>query len=255
MLSVGQQPTKVPEAAFVVFVLHYSYWKEPPSFSMEGIIDIYDMMYRARPITPVTPPMTPPRPPIIEIDEWWEYFRENGQAITPQNLTQLRENLRQPNAEVANTLHGHLENRATIEAMAEVGDRVVPNSPLEQFEILPLIPMNIGDLYFSFTNSSLFMLLTLSFFLLLVHFVTKNGGGKSVPNAWQSLVELIYDFVLNLVQENPGISGSGKSGTVCEKSVEGTLSGGSPNLSRNTERRFPRSFRELRSMERFFSTA
>ncbi|EMS55503.1 hypothetical protein TRIUR3_11225 [Triticum urartu] len=24
------------------------------------------------------------------------------------------------------------------------------------------------------------------------------GGGKSVPNAWQSLVELIYDFVLNL---------------------------------------------------------
>nr|ACU19585.1 unknown [Glycine max] len=75
------------------------------------------------------------------------------------------------------------------------------NSPLDQFEIIPLIDMKIGDLYFSFTNSSLFMLLTLSLVLLLFHFVTKNGGGKLVPNAWQSLVELIYDFVLNLVNE------------------------------------------------------
>ncbi|KAC9261811.1 hypothetical protein E3N88_46091 [Mikania micrantha] len=82
---------------------------------------------------------------------------------------------------------------------------VVPNpvetfipSPLEQFSILPLIPMKIGNLYLSFTNSSLFMLLTLSLVLLLIHFVTKKGGGNLVPNAWQSLVELIYDFVLNL---------------------------------------------------------
>ncbi|KAG8362792.1 hypothetical protein BUALT_BualtUnG0045200 [Buddleja alternifolia] len=75
------------------------------------------------------------------------------------------------------------------------------NSPLEQFSILPLIPMKIGNLYFSFTNPSLFMLLTLSLVLLFVHFVTKKGGGNSVPNAWQSLVELIYDFVPNLCYE------------------------------------------------------
>lgn len=87
---------------------------------------------------------------------------------------------------------------------------VVP-SPLEQFEIIPFLPMKIGDLYFSFTNPSLFMLLTLSLVLLLVHFVTKKGGGKSVPNAWQSLVELIYDFVLNLVNEQiGGLSGNVK---------------------------------------------
>ncbi|KAL5096012.1 hypothetical protein RYX36_000339, partial [Vicia faba] len=30
------------------------------------------------------------------------------------------------------------------------------------------------------------------------------GGGKSVPNAWQSLVELIYDFMPNLVNEQIG---------------------------------------------------
>jgi len=48
------------------------------------------------------------------------------------------------------------------------------------------------------------MLLTLSLVLLLVYFVTKNGGGNSVPNAWQSLIELIYDFVSNLVNEQIG---------------------------------------------------
>ncbi|KAI4298022.1 hypothetical protein L6164_037874 [Bauhinia variegata] len=77
-------------------------------------------------------------------------------------------------------------------------------SPLDQFEIVPLIPMNIGNFYFSFTNPSLFMLLTLILVLLLFYFVTKNGGGKLVPNACQSLVELLYDFVLNLVNEQIG---------------------------------------------------
>nr|AYC21253.1 ATP synthase F0 subunit 6 [Aphyllon epigalium subsp. epigalium] len=111
-------------------------------------------------------------------------------------------------------------------------------SPLEQFSILPLIPMKIGNFSFSFTNPSLFMLLTLSFVLLFVHFVTKNGGGKSVPNAWQSLVELIYDFVPNLVNEQIG----GLSGNVKQKffpciSVTFTFS-----LFRNLQGMIPYSF-------------
>ncbi|KAI5664372.1 hypothetical protein M9H77_23695 [Catharanthus roseus] len=73
--------------------------------------------------------------------------------------------------------------------------------------------MKIGNLYFSFTNPSLFILLTLSLVLLLLHFVTKNGGGNSVPNAWQSLVELLYGFVLNPVNEQIG----GLSGNVKQK--------------------------------------
>jgi F-type H+-transporting ATPase subunit a len=47
------------------------------------------------------------------------------------------------------------------------------------------------------------MLLTTGLVLLLVHSATKNGGNL-VPNAWQSLVELIYDFVLNPVNEQIG---------------------------------------------------
>ena len=73
-------------------------------------------------------------------------------------------------------------------------------SPLEQFAIISLIPIHLGNFYLSFTNSSLFMLLTISFVLLLFYLVTINGG-TVVPNAWQSFVEILYDFVLNLVNE------------------------------------------------------
>jgi F-type H+-transporting ATPase subunit a len=86
-------------------------------------------------------------------------------------------------------------------------------SPLDQFAIHPYIPLHMGNFYFSFTNLSLFMLLTLGLVLLLFFVVTKKGGGKLVPNALQSLVELIYDFVLNLVNEQIG----GLSGNVKQK--------------------------------------
>lgn len=92
------------------------------------------------------------------------------------------------------------------------GELLIP-SPLDQFGIHPILDLNIGNFYLSFTNLSLFMLLTLGLVLLLVFVVTKKGGGKLVPNAWQSLVELIYDFVLNLVNEQIG----GLSGNVKQK--------------------------------------
>lgn len=79
-------------------------------------------------------------------------------------------------------------------------------SPLEQFAIISLIPFHIGNFYFSFTNSSLFMLLTTGFFLLLFYFVTVNGGNL-VPSRWQSFVEMIYEFVANLVEEQVGQKG------------------------------------------------
>lgn len=153
----------------------------------------------------------------------------------------------------AEALHGESDNIGFLEHLLDdftkngVGGEaykdamdLVKNggSPLDQFEIIPLIPMNIGDLYFSFTNPSLFMLLTLSLVLLLLYFVTKKGGGNSVPNAWQSLVELIYDFVPNPVNEQIG----GLSGNVKQKfspciSVTFTFS-----LFRNPQGMIPYSF-------------
>ncbi|KAL6491560.1 ATP synthase subunit H protein (Va0H) (atp6H) (Atp6v0e) [Orobanche gracilis] len=130
-----------------------------------------------------------------------------------------------------------VQGEAYTDALNLAGQVPIP-SPLEQFSILPLIPMKIGNLYFSFTNPSLFMLLTLSLVLLFVHFVTKKGGGNSVPNAFQSVLELIYDFVPNLVNEQIG----GLSGNVKQKffpciSVTFTFS-----LFRNLQGMIPYSF-------------
>ncbi|YP_009477634.1 ATPase subunit 6 (mitochondrion) [Nymphaea colorata] len=125
----------------------------------------------------------------------------------------------------AEYLHGESQDLGFLESFvndletagigSEAFQYAVPpiSSPLEQFAILPFLDIHIGNFFFSFTNSSLFMLLTISLVLLLVHLVTKNGGGNLVPNAWQSLVELIYDFVLNLVNEQIG----GLSGNVQQK--------------------------------------
>nr|ULQ69833.1 ATP synthase F0 subunit 6 [Prionium serratum] len=107
----------------------------------------------------------------------------------------------------------HLQEIGRMSASMRMKDWNWQGSPLEQFAIHPIMMMNIGNFFFSFTNSSLFMLLTLSLVLLLLFLVTKKGGGKLVPNAWQSLVELLYDFVLNLVNEQIG----GLSGKVKQK--------------------------------------
>lgn len=79
-------------------------------------------------------------------------------------------------------------------------------SPLEQFSIISLIPFHIGNLYFSFTNSSLFLLLTISFLAVLFYMVTRNGGFL-VATRWQSFIEMIYEFVVGLVDSQIGEKG------------------------------------------------
>ena len=79
-------------------------------------------------------------------------------------------------------------------------------SPLEQFSIVSLIPFHLGNFYFSFTNSALFMFLTTGFFLFLIHSVTLQGGFV-VPTRWQSFVEMIYEFIANLIEEQVGVKG------------------------------------------------
>lgn len=79
-------------------------------------------------------------------------------------------------------------------------------TPLEQFSIVSLIPLKIGNFDFSFTNSSLYLLLTVSLVFLLFYLVTLDGG-NIVPSRWQSFVEIIYQFVLSLVEEQIGTKG------------------------------------------------
>lgn len=79
-------------------------------------------------------------------------------------------------------------------------------SPLEQFSIISLIPFHVGNLYFSFTNSSLFLLLTTSFLGIIFYMVTRSGGFL-LPHRWQSFIEMIYEFVVNLVDSQIGSKG------------------------------------------------
>lgn len=73
-------------------------------------------------------------------------------------------------------------------------------SPLEQFSIISVIPIKLGSIYLSFTNSSLYILLAVATASTFFYFVTSNGG-FIVPRRWQSLAEVIYEFVISLVQE------------------------------------------------------
>lgn len=77
--------------------------------------------------------------------------------------------------------------------------------PIEQFEIKDIIPIQIGSLDLSFTNSSLFMVLAVGVVTLLM--TLSMRGHLLVPNRLQSVSELMYEFVANMVKENVGREG------------------------------------------------
>ena len=49
-------------------------------------------------------------------------------------------------------------------------------SPLEQFSIVSILPIRIGNLFLSFTNSSLYLLVATGLVSLLLYLVTREGG-------------------------------------------------------------------------------
>ena len=78
-------------------------------------------------------------------------------------------------------------------------------SPLEQFEIIALIPLTFLGLNFSITNSVLFMLIA---FLISTTWISLSLHRNSlIPNNWQLLKESIYEITSNIVQDNIGSKG------------------------------------------------
>lgn len=76
------------------------------------------------------------------------------------------------------------------------------HSPLEQFEIVEWIPMYFGDFNLSFTNSAFFMTL-----IVLSIWIFVAGGmrhASAVPGRWQSMVELVYEFIANMLYDTVG---------------------------------------------------
>jgi ATP synthase subunit 6 len=79
-------------------------------------------------------------------------------------------------------------------------------SPLEQFEILPLLAFNFGVLDFSITNQTVILALILFFFSVLFFSCLKQSTSSLfiVPHRWQTIIEFIYSIVLSMVNENIG---------------------------------------------------
>jgi F-type H+-transporting ATPase subunit a len=79
------------------------------------------------------------------------------------------------------------------------------HGPLEQFEIHPIVPIHVAGYDVSFTNSALFMMLSVAVVFLFVWGGMR--GASLIPNRLQSLVESLYEFLANLVNENAGKEG------------------------------------------------
>ncbi|MBD21517.1 MAG: F0F1 ATP synthase subunit A [Rhodospirillaceae bacterium] len=79
------------------------------------------------------------------------------------------------------------------------------HSPLAQFEIKTLIPLKLSDFDVSYTNSALFMSLTLVFVILFLVLGVRRRA--IVPGRWQSMAEISYEFVANLLRDTVGNEG------------------------------------------------
>jgi F-type H+-transporting ATPase subunit a len=79
------------------------------------------------------------------------------------------------------------------------------HSPLAQFAIEPIAPIQIGGLDASFTNSALWMVIAVGAITAFMLLGTRKQA--IVPGRWQSLCEGMYDFVSGLLKENVGNEG------------------------------------------------
>ncbi|MDE2229008.1 MAG: F0F1 ATP synthase subunit A [Alphaproteobacteria bacterium] len=77
--------------------------------------------------------------------------------------------------------------------------------PLEQFVIKPIVPMHIGNLDVSFTNSALLM--TIAVLLISALVIVGTRREELVPGRVQSLSEIAYEFIGNMIDETVGEEG------------------------------------------------
>ncbi len=84
--------------------------------------------------------------------------------------------------------------------MAEEGNI----DPMHQFTVEPLVPLNVAGYDISFTNSSLWLLITLA---VIAGFMAMGMKRQLVPTRWQVAVEGVTAFIDDLVRVNIGPEG------------------------------------------------
>src|ERR1043166_269892 len=84
-------------------------------------------------------------------------------------------------------------------------------TPMEQFEVKPLIPIHVGGYDISFTNQALWMVIAVASITLFLTFAVSQR--RLVPTRMQSLAEMSYEFVAGMINMTaaPGPNVSSKS--------------------------------------------
>ena len=77
--------------------------------------------------------------------------------------------------------------------------------PIHQFEIKKIVPLELNNIDISFTNSSMFMILTILVVSIFLILSIKNK--KVIPNRFQIISELLYEFIANMINDNIGHKG------------------------------------------------
>ena len=76
------------------------------------------------------------------------------------------------------------------------------NDPMKQFEIVPKIEgPTIFGIDTTFTNSSLWMVIAVA---LIIAFFASTTGRKLIPSRMQSLGEICYEFIADMVKDTTG---------------------------------------------------
>jgi len=81
----------------------------------------------------------------------------------------------------------------------------VANDPIHQFQISRLVPIEVGGLDFSFTNSALFMVATVVLTSGFLYLTTSSRG--LIPSRMQSVSEMSYEFIANMLRDAAGTQG------------------------------------------------
>lgn len=81
----------------------------------------------------------------------------------------------------------------------------IATDPIHQFKIFPLLDWTVAGYNLSFTNSSFWMLVSTGLVLAFLGVAASRGG--LIPNRIQSLGELSYGFVADMVRSTAGEEG------------------------------------------------
>jgi F-type H+-transporting ATPase subunit a len=81
-------------------------------------------------------------------------------------------------------------------------------NPLEQFEVIPLIPLEFSNGYLDFTVSNFVIFLFLNFFLVVWVLLLAVYKLSLIPTRLQSIIEELYLFVVDTVKQQAGVTGA-----------------------------------------------